>query len=115
MNPVSESYLRRLLRHSGIPLSPLVEGVSLESLDESRRTLRALSELYVTADSTVRSTLRQRVIEGKTRLRFLVPKTPDPVQRALREEMLLQVSIWLENPGVFPVWLGLRERATHSC
>jgi hypothetical protein len=31
--PVSESYLRRLLRESGVPLTPLVEGVRQESFD----------------------------------------------------------------------------------
>ena len=40
--PVSDSYLRRLLRASGVPLDPLIEGVVQDNFEDLARTLGAL-------------------------------------------------------------------------
>ena len=44
--PIPEHDLRRLLRETGLPLAPLVEGVRQGSLEELERTLRALADEY---------------------------------------------------------------------
>lgn len=108
--PISESWLRQLLRQSGIPLTAAVEGVSCENFVELRRTLLALSEAYTDADASDRLALRRQALEAKQRLRFVLARAKTDEERATREEMLLRVLTWLENPVVFPFWLQLRER-----
>src|SRR5947209_1728627 len=49
LGAVSDSYLRRLLKDTGVPLAPLVEGVSQESFPELERTLVALEGEYAEA------------------------------------------------------------------
>src|SRR5277367_2651305 len=44
--PVSEGYLRRLLRESGLPLAPMVEGVRQGTLDELETSLLRLLDEY---------------------------------------------------------------------
>lgn len=112
--PVSDSYLRQLLRESGVPLTAAVEGVSLHSLPDNRRTLIALAELYHQRDLAGRRAVRDLALEAKTRLRFLVARTADDDLRAAREEMLLWVLTWLENPQAFQLWVTLREHAVRS-
>ena len=107
--PVSNSYLRELVRGSGLPLSPLVEGVRQDSLQEARRTLLALSRLYEESGPARRNQVRSVVIESKTRLCWAV-KTRQP----LKEEILLWVMTWLENPPVFGSWLALRTTGSGS-
>jgi hypothetical protein len=110
--PISESYLEDLLRDSGIPLDPVVEGVSLHSPEDLRRTLLALAELYeITADTRL---IRGRVIAAKTRLRALIARTSFPELRREREQMHLELMTWLENPGIFAMWLRLRRNASET-
>ena len=104
--PVSASYLRSLLRHSGIPLAALVEGVNQESIDELERTLLGLAAEYEAGKKPARGV----VIEAKQRLRWAAGRPSDERKRAERAEMLLWVMTWLENPGAFPVWARLRRR-----
>jgi hypothetical protein len=107
--PISRSYLRELLRVSGLPLSLLVEGVRTDTLDEAQRTLLALSEAYAQAPAGKRRKIRVTVIESKDRIRGGLKRTGiDMKQRALKEEVLLWALTWLENPEVFPAWLALR-------
>jgi hypothetical protein len=108
LEPISESYLRKLLRESGAPLSPLVEGVSLASFDTLERTLQALAGAY--ANGAVHA--RALVIDSKVRLRWAESRAPDEAHRAEKREMLLWVLTWLENPVAFPVWLRLRKNVT---
>jgi hypothetical protein len=107
LEPVSESYLRKLLRDSGVPLAPEVEGVSASSFESLERTLLALAEAYGGGAREV----RKLVIEAKNHLRWAERKASDESRRAERREMLLWVMTWLENPSAFPVWLPLRKRA----
>ena len=107
--PVSSSYLRELLRGSGLPMSPLIEGVRQDSLDEAERTLLALSGVYAEASGDSRRRIRTALIESKDRIRWGLKRAGiDAQQRALKEEILLWALTWLENPEVFPAWLALR-------
>lgn len=108
--PVSDGYLRDLLRDSGIPLAPVVEGVNARSLDDLQRTLEALGDLYEAG----RRDIRPLVIEAKDRIRFAAVRTKDPARAALREEEVLWLLTWLENPAAFPVWAGLRRKVIAS-
>ncbi len=98
LGPISESYLRRLLRASGVPLDPLVEGVRQSGFDDLERTLTALA-------ACDRSGARRLVIEAKEHARLALKRKPDPA----REEMILWMLTWLENPDTFPIWVRLRK------
>ncbi len=101
--PVSESYLRRLLRESGVPLDPLVEGVRQSSFEDLERTLLALAECD-------RAAARRLIIEAKDHAR-LAMRRMEGEARAAKEEMILWMLTWLENPDAFLVWLRLRKHA----
>jgi hypothetical protein len=115
--PVSERNLRNLLRHSGIPLSPLVEGVRQESLDELARTLLSVLGEYEAAqlrnDKARARQCRALVIAAKDHARLALRKA-DPERRELKQEMILWMLTWLENPGLFPRWLELRKMAAEK-
>lgn len=105
---VSDSYLRKTLRDSGVPLSPLVEGVRQDSLEHLERTLLALLEEYRAAEALSGRTVRGLLITAKEHARLALrgPRA----NRELREEAILWITIWLEDPELFPSWLALRKR-----
>lgn len=109
--PISERYLRELLRDCGIPLAPLIEGVRQDSFDNLERTLLALEIEYEESDAVRRRACRECVISAKDHTRFALRRLPqaDP-RRADKDEMLLWMLTWLENPPAFPAWLELRKR-----
>lgn len=96
--PISEGYLRRLLRESGIALHPLVEGVRQSSLGDLERTLLALLECD-------RAAARRVVIEAKDHAKLALRRQQD----LSRQEMVLWMMTWLENPEAFPIWVRLRK------
>ena len=104
--PVSLGYLRRLLRNTGTPLAPLVEGVRQDSPEELERTLLGLQAEY---SAGYRAGPRRLVIEAKDHARLSLHRL-DPPSRAVREEMILWMLTWLESPEAFPVWLRLRKQ-----
>ncbi|RPI13078.1 MAG: hypothetical protein EHM65_05460, partial [Acidobacteriales bacterium] len=67
--PVSDSYLRSLLRSSGIPLDPVVEGVRQDSFENLERTLCALAQVYA-ADRECAAACRRAVLTGKDHARL---------------------------------------------
>ncbi len=99
--PISESYLRRLLRDSSATLHPLVEGTRQENLHELERTLLALL-------GEERRAARTLIIEAKQHARWALKKHPE------KEEMILWMLTWLENPGIFPQWLAIRKEALRA-
>ena len=107
--PISEHYLRRLLRDCGRPLSPLVEGVRQSSLAELERTLGALAEEYVHSSVGRRQHIRSLVITARDRAR-LASRRPEAAR--VKPEMILWMSTWLENPSSFPLWVALRKSAS---
>ena len=106
--PISGSHLRRLLRESGVPLAPLVEGVRQETFDALESSLLSFLQEYERADAAGRLSVRQVVIEAKEHARWAARV---PEKRAEKEEMALWMLTWLENPPLFPQWVQLRREA----
>jgi hypothetical protein len=110
----STDYLRRLLRDSGLPLAPLVEGVRQSTLADLERTLLALELEYATAtvaeDRTRAAACRALAIEARDHARWAARRTADPARRAEKEEALTWLQTWLEYPPAFPTWVTLRKR-----
>lgn len=99
---VSETYLRKLLRDSGTPLVPMVEGVRQGSFEELERTLNALCAEYCAGDDAQRATARRLVIAAKDHARWAARRGHP------KDEMILWMLTWLENPPLFPQWVRLR-------
>lgn len=108
LGPVSGSYLRRLLRESGVPLAPLVEGVRQETFEALESSLLNLLKEYEGGDTAYRASIRRLVIEAKDHARWAARKSE---KRAQKEEMALWMLTWLENPPLFPQWVRLRRQA----
>jgi len=106
--PVSESYLRKLVRECGVPLHPMVEGVRQATLDELEASLRQLLEEYEPGDPGRRRDVRRLVITAKDHARLA---GRNPARRADKDEMVLWLTTWLENPPLFPDWVAVRRDA----
>ena len=109
--PVAAGRLRHLLRDSGVPLAPLVEGVRQDSTDALERTLCALSELYETGTLDERSRCRGEVIEARQHALWALAKL-EGIARQEREQMRATMLIWLENPALFRTWVAARQAQT---
>jgi hypothetical protein len=116
--PVSESYLRGLIRATGLPFEQPYSGIHQHTLDALEQSLRDMLEVYteaIAAGNRERARYcRRQVIGAKDRARFLAknPRTT-PARKALKEEMVQWMLVWLENPEVFPTWVDARKRVTH--
>jgi hypothetical protein len=114
--PVSESYLRDLLRAAGLPFEQPWAGVRQHTLEELEESLRALGRVYAEAieagDRARARNCRRQAIGAKDRARFLAasPRS-SPERKALKTEMAQWILVWLENPDVFPAWVEARKRA----
>jgi hypothetical protein len=112
LTPISESYLRHLLRESGVELDPMVAGVRQGSFDELQESLEHLLAIYEAGDGTRKQAARRLVITAKDHARLAAhAKSASPEKRGEKEEMVLWLLTWLENPGVFPEWVRLRRAA----
>jgi DNA-binding GntR family transcriptional regulator len=114
--PVSESYLRDLLRDTGLPFEQPYAGVRQHTFEELEQSLREMHQAYADALAAgnrerARYTRRQ-VIAAKDRARFLAqnPRTA-PEKKTQKEEMAQWILVWLENPEVFPAWVDARKKA----
>jgi hypothetical protein len=103
--PVSDSYLRKLVKECGVPLAPLVAGVRQGNLDELEESLRHLLQEYDHGDAKHRASVRRLVITAKDHARLAAR---NPARRAEKEEVILWLTTWLENPRLFPVWVEIR-------
>jgi hypothetical protein len=112
LKPVSENYLRRLLRDwardSSVPLAPLVEGVRQESFEALESSLLRMLAEYEPGDAAARKRVRSLVVAAKDHARLAARIE---TKRVEKEEMALWMLIWLENPPVFPEWVRLRRAA----
>ncbi len=106
--PISDNYLRHLLRDSGVPLAPMVEGVRQESLDVLESSLIGLLFEYESGDTARRERVRKLVITAKDHARLA---GRNEAKHPEKEEMLLWMLTWLENPPLFPAWIRLRRVA----
>lgn len=111
LEPVSPSYLRRLLRdladETGLELDPAVEGVRQQDFPTLKRSLIGLTETYQASSKSRRQHIRALVIEAKDHAR-LAGRSPD--KTATKKEMVLWMLTWLENPPLFPDWVAVRDR-----
>ncbi len=113
LGPVSDRMLRDLLRESGYPLAPLVEGVRQDDFAPLERTLLALGRAYAEArdrgDRDRQKQCRQAAIAAKDHARLVVRNAATSEEkRARKTEMILWLLTWLENPDVFETWVALR-------
>jgi hypothetical protein len=99
LHPISESYLRKLLRESGVPLAPLVNGVRQSTIHELEETLLALVAEYQSGNAMHRQAVRKLVITAK-----------DHAKWTRKDEHLIWLTTWLENPPLFPSWAHMRKR-----
>jgi hypothetical protein len=111
--PISENYLKKLLRDSGAPLAPLVAGVRQSTLDELEASLLALLGEYERADPPRRAAVRRLVITAKDHARWASRRAQRASARSgsSKSEMILWMVTWLENPPVFREWIKLRRSA----
>ena len=113
--PISESYLRDLLRETGLPFAQPYAGIRQKSFAELERDLREMLEIYRAAmrsgDRQRARYCRRQVIAAKDRARFVArnPKI-SPEKKAQKDEMAQWMLVWLENPDVFPAWVEIRKR-----
>jgi len=112
--PVSESYLRELLRQTALPFEQPFAGIRQHTFDELEQSLGEMLTVYrdaAAAGNRDRARYcRRQVIGAKDRARFLSrdPRTP-PERKAQKEEMVQWMLVWLENPEVFPAWVAARK------
>lgn len=112
--PVSESYLRDLLRETGLPFEQPYAGIRQHTFEELECSLREMLEVYRDAtangDRERARYARRQVIAARDRANFMVrnQRTP-PEKRAQKEEMAQWMLVWLENPEVFPAWVKARK------
>ena len=107
--PLSDQYLRKLLRESGHPLHPLVEGVRQDSFDNLARTLNALEAFYSNGSKLTKAHCRQLVKEAKLHAQMAERRLPGS-----KQEKIEWMRLWLENPAVFPAWVQLRRRSIET-
>jgi hypothetical protein len=117
--PVSESYLRDLIRAEGLPCEQPFAGIDQHTLDALEGSLRDMLTVYVEAleagNRERARYCRRQVIAAKDRAKFQVqtPRTA-PERKALKQEMVQWMLVWLENPEVFPTWVEARKRVPGS-
>jgi len=104
--PVAESYLRRLLRECGVPLGPMIEGVRQGTFADLEASLLRLLTEYECSDPPRRMAVRRLVITAKEHARLAAR---NPGKRPDKEEMILWLTTWLENPPVFREWVSIRK------
>lgn len=109
LRPVSEDYLRKLLRESGHPLHPLVEGVRQEDYESLERTLNALEAIYATGDDLTKSYCRRLVKEAKLHAEMAERRYPGS-----KTEKIEWMRLWIDNPAIFPVWAKLRRKSIET-
>lgn len=103
--PLSEGYLHKLVKECGVPLAPMVAGVRQRNLDELEESLRLLLDEYQRGDSARQRDVRHLIITAKDHARLAAR---NPAHRAEKEEVILWLITWLENPPLFPAWVEIR-------
>ena len=113
--PVSEGYLRRLLRDTGLPFEQPYAGIRQRTFEELERSLREMLLAYAAAvaadDREQARYCRRQVIFAKDRAKLVAKNPRTPLEnRARKAEMAQWMLVWLENPEVFPAWVEARKR-----
>ncbi|MDQ2899816.1 MAG: hypothetical protein M3Y07_08450 [Acidobacteriota bacterium] len=107
---IAENSLREALRQSGIAADQLYLGIRQKSLDELETSLLEMRRVYAAAPGLA-AACRKIVIQAKDRARFAArnPKAA-ACKRAVKEEMLRWMLVWLEDPSMFEPWVRLRKK-----
>ena len=113
--PVSESYLRDLLRDTGLPFDQPYAGIRQHTFAELEQSLGEMLEVYreamASGDRERARYARRQVIAAKDRAKFLAHNPRTPAEKAAqKQEMAQWMLVWLENPEVFPAWVEARKR-----
>ena len=114
--PVSESYLRDLLRATGLPFDQPYAGIRQHTFEELEQSLVDMLQVYREAISGGQREraryCRRQVIAAKDRAKFLaITPGTTPEKRTQKEEMAQWMLVWLENPEVFPAWVDARKKS----
>jgi hypothetical protein len=114
--PVSESYLRELLRATGLPFAQPYAGVRQHTFEELEQSLKELLTVYSEAtaagDRERARYCRRQVIGAKDKAKFLAKNARTAEgKREEKEEMAQWMLVWLENPEIFPAWVEARRKA----
>ena len=108
--PVSEGYLRDLLRRTGLPFAQPWCGIRQHTFEELEQSLRDMLEVYRQAveagDRQKARYCRRQVIAAKDRARFQARGE----RAAEKNEMAQWTLVWLEDPAMFPAWVEIRKR-----
>ena len=117
--PVSDSYLRDLLRETGLPFEQPYAGVRQHTFEELERSLREMEAVYtasMTAEDRERARYcRRQVIAAKDRARFVAQNSRTAAEKRIqKEEMAQWMLVWLEDPALFPAWVEARKQAIRS-
>ena len=115
--PVSESYLRDLLRDTGLPFDQPYAGIRQHNFEELEHSLRTMLQVYRDSLAAGRRDraryCRRQVIAAKDRAKWMaVTPRSTPEKRTQKEEMAQWMLVWLENPEVFPAWVEARKKAS---
>jgi hypothetical protein len=106
--PVSETYLRELLRDTGLPFDQPFAGIRQHTLEELEGSLCEMLAVYTESIGSGNRDraryCRRQVIAAKDRAKFLVKRNP------AKAEMVQWMLVWLENPEVFPAWVEARNK-----
>jgi hypothetical protein len=114
--PVSESYLRDLLRATGLPFDQPYAGIRQHTFEELERSLLDVLRVYREALSAGQRDraryCRRQVIAAKDRAKWMAvnPRTTTE-KRTQKGEMAQWMLVWLENPEVFPAWVDARKKS----
>jgi hypothetical protein len=113
--PVSESYVRELIRATGLPFEQPFAGIRQHTFEELEQSLREMQRVYadaMAAGNRERARYcRRQVIAAKDRAKFLAhnPRITQE-KKAQKAEMAQWMLVWLENVEVFPAWVDARKR-----
>jgi hypothetical protein len=112
--PISESYLRRLLRETGLPVEQPFAGIRQSTFEDLEASLIAMERSYAQAreggDRARAQYCRSQVIEAKDHARLAARSPSATAEKKLqKDEMIQWMLVWLENPAVFEEWVKLRK------
>ncbi|MDQ6700351.1 MAG: hypothetical protein M3Z36_09210 [Acidobacteriota bacterium] len=106
---IAENSLREMLQESTIEIAQPYCGVRQKSLEDLESSLLGLYGVYAGHPDQA-GTCRKLVIQAKDRARFVTrnAKVIEPV-RAMKEEMVRWMLVWLDDPSMFESWVRARK------
>lgn len=106
---IGENSLRRRLWDAGFEIQQPWCGVRTTSLIELELCLVDLERVYASHPEQ-RAICRKPVIEAKNRTRFASRNSRvDAGKRAIKDEMVRWMLVWLEDPAMFEAWVRRRK------